>query len=454
MTCSRTPNFRERNGFIVCQNSLSLQNILTSLLCSIFIFLFVGNCFAALQTFEESKKYREEFKKQAEQYPSSYIKMAYAGIDIILNEKKECEVISISKGAPADIAGIQIGDILKKIDGKTIKNRYQAFKLYDAKSPGDYMSVEVERDGRLIKKRVQLETNYAPYDIYIMTGLICKERPIRLAVIAGTMNFSDPVNQKVYDQYKNVIVSNVINLLEGSLIQTYNPQNNVAIIDRQHTESILNELKFQASGLVSKEFRVKMAEMLGATHLLIINYTWIRGKDAQVYGVLTRKLIEVESGKVLATVLYNVSSDNSKKTIDVPEKQDLIEYYKNVTKLNTLEHEAITAYSSVIGVNYKNDNDVHSTLVKVVIPQYESLYQQLKNISPATVEVKNLHSLYLEGADLQLQGFKLIAKAIEKKDRLLTDQANDNISIGHKKITEYGTCFNDLLKKYNLKIKK
>ena len=138
---------------------------------------------------EEFNISKERQKKEAEKYPTSYVKMPYAGINIILNDFKEIEVIGVAKGLPADVAGIQVDDIVIKMDGKVIKNRYQAFKIYERKSPGDSMEVEIKRNGKAVRKKIQLETIDMPYDLYVMGELISKEIPVRLAVVAGDVNF-------------------------------------------------------------------------------------------------------------------------------------------------------------------------------------------------------------------------------------------------------------------------
>ena len=41
-----------------------------------------------------------------------------------------------------------------------------------------------------------------------------------------------------------------------------------SVIDRHKTETLLNELMFQQSGVLKSETQTKLGEILGATHLL------------------------------------------------------------------------------------------------------------------------------------------------------------------------------------------
>lgn len=282
--------------------------------------LFANTAFGDSTPFEEFKKLQEHYRKEAEKNPGSYIKMPYSGINVIVNKSKECEVEGVTKGLTADLAGIQPGDIITKIDGKVIKNRYQAFKIYEGKSSGDSIEVEIKRNGKLLRKHAKLETLDMPYDFYIMMELLSKEMPVRLAVVPGEMNFSHAIYPEEMNQYKEAIITKVINEIEGVFIKRYRKENNVVVVDRQMTKAILNELKFQESGLVSSESRKKIGAMLGASHLLIVNYTWIVDKSGRGYALLTRKLIEVELGKVLATVNFSNITGNAPKADDDKKK--------------------------------------------------------------------------------------------------------------------------------------
>lgn len=408
---------------------------------------FIISC-ASIKTINEFKKAQEDSTKQAEENPGSYIKTVYAGVDVIMNEAKECEIISTEKGSPADIAGLQSGDIIKKMDGKVITSRYQAFRIYNAKSPEDIITVEIKRDDKLLNKQIRLDYIYMPYDFHVMMEMISREIPIRVAVVAGNMKFDVPSYQsEEIDRNKKMIITEVTNAIERGFIIRYKTQNNFSIVDRQYTETILRELKFQESGLVSKEYRNKLGEMLGATHLLIIDYTFIGDQIDKNYHYLTRKFIEVESGKVLSNVSNKGSTPKNKGTA---ESRDFIDYINKIksAKINILEKEALSAWSNVTGSNFSSDSAFYNTLVNTVIPKYSAYAQQLVNISPATSELKDIHNLQVEGAHLHLQAFSEYKKAIDQKDYGLIVQGDKLMQKGREKMEECKRRLNEFIDKH------
>jgi hypothetical protein len=81
---------------------------------------------------------------------------------------------------------------------------------------------------------------------------------------------------------------------------------NFSIADRTHLAQIMDELKLNSSGLISESSRIKIGELTGATHLIIIEARrwesfWIN--EATTYW----KLIDIESGRVLSIDEINYS---------------------------------------------------------------------------------------------------------------------------------------------------
>jgi hypothetical protein len=76
-----------------------------------------------------------------------------------------------------------------------------------------------------------------------------------------------------------------------------------SIIDRTETDRILREFAFQMKGLVSESSRAKIGEMSGANYILDISVSYwkgFRGSGVVVTKNVNRKLIDIESGEVLA----------------------------------------------------------------------------------------------------------------------------------------------------------
>jgi len=112
-------------------------------------------------------------------------------------------------------------------------------------------------------------------------------------------------------------------------------------------------------------------------------------------------------------------------------------HYEEIPKLSRLEKDAINAFESVSGKNYKDDEVMQEFLIGEIIPTYSEFVAKLENISVKSEEVKNIHKDYVEGARLQLEGFRILSSAIEKGDRSLAYEARLKLNKGEGKIVKY-----------------
>jgi hypothetical protein len=116
-------------------------------------------------------------------------------------------------------------------------------------------------------------------------------------------------------------------------------------------------------------------------------------------------------------------------------QKELSQYYnKEIPKISPLEKAAISAFESVSGENYKDDELMQEFLIGEIIPKYSEFVAKLENISLKTEEVRSIHKDYVEGARLQLDAFKTLSLAIEKGDRSLAREANRKLMRGKEKI--------------------
>ena len=63
---------------------------------------------------------------------------------------------SVTEGGPAESAGIKIGDIITKFDGKEVTTFDELDKLKDARKPGDTVEIEVYREKGSVTLKVTL----------------------------------------------------------------------------------------------------------------------------------------------------------------------------------------------------------------------------------------------------------------------------------------------------------
>ncbi|MDQ5988110.1 MAG: hypothetical protein CSYNP_03866 [Syntrophus sp. SKADARSKE-3] len=79
---------------------------------------------------------------------------------------------------------------------------------------------------------------------------------------------------------------------------------------------------------------------------------------------------------------------------------------------------------------------MNNTLSTMVIPKYQAYSEQLKNISPNTMEVKHVHQLLSEGTNLKIKALKLFQNAIAQNDEMLMNDGNKIMKMGKQKIQE------------------
>ncbi|MFN8035153.1 MAG: trypsin-like peptidase domain-containing protein [Acidimicrobiia bacterium] len=65
-------------------------------------------------------------------------------------------VRSVTSGSPADSAGIEVGDVITKVDGKAMKTNEDVQNAVRAHQPGDSATVELDRHGRQVTVTAKL----------------------------------------------------------------------------------------------------------------------------------------------------------------------------------------------------------------------------------------------------------------------------------------------------------
>ncbi|WP_160724300.1 hypothetical protein [Bacillus sp. USDA818B3_A] len=137
-----------------------------------------------------------------------------------------------------------------------------------------------------------------------------------------------------------------------------------------------------------------------------------------------------------------------------PVQDDLMNYVnKEIKQAGKLEAAAVSAYEGVAGANYKDDQTMYDALTKEVIPNYNEFIQELDSVKIETDELREIHEIYIEGADIQYKAFVTIKQAIEEQDPALIQEANDMLADARERIQDYKSKLNKLAKEHNVKIK-
>jgi putative serine protease PepD len=77
------------------------------------------------------------------------IKRPYLGVQTAADpvNPNGAQVQTVTPGGPAEKAGLQTGDVIKSLDGQTIRDPSALSSAIDAKRPGDKVTVRIERNG-------------------------------------------------------------------------------------------------------------------------------------------------------------------------------------------------------------------------------------------------------------------------------------------------------------------
>jgi S1-C subfamily serine protease len=82
---------------------------------------------------------------------------AYLGVEYQVVAQQGMYIVTVITGSPADKAGIQVGDIISKIDGVSVATGNPTLSsIIASKKPGDTISLDILRNGQTINIKVTL----------------------------------------------------------------------------------------------------------------------------------------------------------------------------------------------------------------------------------------------------------------------------------------------------------
>ena len=214
---------------------------------------------------------------------------------------------------------------------------------------------------------------------------------------------------------------------------------NFTIVDRHQIESVISELKLQGSGLVSKESRGQLGEILGASHLWFMSVNLVFYETKCRFSLMNR-LVETESGKVVASMMLN-----DERSFNIPDKQAFLLFMEQLKAISPIEKEALDAINAVRG---DNDDIIYRASLSSVILKYQVFSDKLKNIKPENNEINVIHAIYVEAANYYSKAFDALKNGIEKKDKALIEYARRMLKSGTDNIAKYNREIKKLTEKY------
>jgi len=136
-----------------------------------------------------------------------------------------------------------------------------------------------------------------------------------------------------------------------------------------------------------------------------------------------------------------------------PVQEELLVYLnEELPAITNLEEDAIAAYESATGANYTSDLDLYDVLSLDVIPTYQQFTDKLEAIRLKTDEVRGVHEIYIEGANLQYNAFNKIISALEEQDRGMIEEANTMLDEARKLLRDFDHGIEKLAEEHNIEL--
>ncbi|QWU16656.1 hypothetical protein SAMN04487895_12352 [Paenibacillus sophorae] len=110
----------------------------------------------------------------------------------------------------------------------------------------------------------------------------------------------------------------------------------------------------------------------------------------------------------------------------------LVEYVDQIAPLGKYENLALSTYNKYRVVTPSNRKKAYLAFNNVIVPNYTKLVVGLKKAEPSNEELAVIHSYYLSGAKLQLEGFTIMKNSLysTKIDKKKYAEANKKMTAG------------------------
>jgi len=130
---------------------------------------------------------------------------------------------------------------------------------------------------------------------------------------------------------------------------------------------------------------------------------------------------------------------------------DLVNYVnQGILRIAELEQRSVERYESVIGENYTTDQRVYVELRDFVVPTYKRFLDGLRDIRPENEEVRKVHGIYIQGAEMMYDGFTTKMLGIENGNENIIIQGNEKIEKGSEEVKRWRLELIGLYKKHGV----
>lgn len=224
-----------------------------------------------------------------------------AAIDIFINpNNSQLEVLNLIPDGAAEKADIRAGDIIVSINDKQVKTKADFRAIMSTVREAIPVSIVVKRNSESITKTVLPAMKGYYYTADAILNILENDKKIHLIIVVGeiTNNTVQNSNYAQHEEWKKSMAVQLRSYVEVGLTKNYQGNSNFSIVTRESLDRLIQELQIQQSGLVTE--LIKSGKILGATHMLVIDFNRYRTADWSTKDITSRRLIEIERGKTIA----------------------------------------------------------------------------------------------------------------------------------------------------------
>lgn len=127
-------------------------------------------------------------------------------------------------------------------------------------------------------------------------------------------------------------------------------------------------------------------------------------------------------------------------------KIDLKNYSNQIKQISAQEEDALKRWNSVSGANFVNDGYMYQALDTYIIDNYSQFLDKLIGIKPQTKEIQELNNIYIQAAQKQLNGFKMMRDGLEKHNKDIMNKSYQLLTEGRAEEKNWVNKFEELSK--------
>ncbi|MCX5818361.1 MAG: PDZ domain-containing protein [Deltaproteobacteria bacterium] len=377
----------------------------------------------------------EQSKRMVAKNKESLIRIKHLGFYIISNENNEFEIPSNGIEPDTKKYGLKSGDIILDVDNIHFKDRKSLMDYLGDKQEGETANIKIKRLGNILYiKELTLKSDYIFSDILMILREIWKGKMINLAIITD-VKYINTLLLSDQNRFNNIMANirksqqaEILSMFENSFSRLSFVEKGFTLIDRNKTDLILNELKFQSSGLISDESQMKLGRMIGVNRLF---FAEVEGDMSPISPRLTlrNKWVDVESGKIIATARYHLDNEMWEKVVD------WIVYNDSFFEITRLRKDFIEEYNKINA--YTDRYAVYRELTETCIPKLTRVIQNLSMLNPITKELKEIHGICLDGDNKFRDYLLIMANSMKNNDR---NKFNEAENVRQKAVYNQDLC--------------